>query len=59
MERVDDHQEPIDGYACQRERADVYTDALGVGHQVAESLTEDPTVHEGVQGGEGHRQHAQ
>lgn len=59
MERIEDHEEPVDGYARQRERADVHADRLGVGHQVAQGLAEDPAVEEGVQGGEGHGQHAQ
>jgi len=59
MERIDDDQESVDGYAGERERADVYTDALGIRHQVAEGLAEDPTTQEGVQGCEGHGEHAQ
>lgn len=59
MEGIDDDQEPVDGYAGERERADVHAHALGVRHQVAEGLAEDPAAHEGVQGCEGHGEHAQ
>jgi len=54
MKRIDDHQEPIDCYAGQCKRTDVHADALGVGHQVAKGLTENPTAQEGVQRSEGY-----